>query len=1102
MPQKYTGRVVLILAILLVTLWMIFPKGNLSKPNLKPGIDMAGGTKLIYEIKPPPGGELNTNLAEQVMEALKKRVDPDGVRNLIWRPQGNNRLEIQMPASSQSAAVGAKRVAFSEAQERLEQTNLRRSEVLRAVEGMKGEQQKTTLAKLAMGSATRAKLFDEMATVYDQIQQAAAQKNAPVQAEKEDRYETLKSQIEDTNLTAGELQSILDAKEATQKEKLGELTAKYADFPQRKAAIEQFQKAYPEYNQVKAAIDDAGELKRLLKGSGVLEFHMLVDGADLSSPEAIAMRKRLEKGGRGPGPQANDNMRWYLVDQPNDFQRNLIQMYNDKAWALAWVTSGKQMVNGPGISRWALESAFPERTELGVQAVGFRFDAQGAKYFGEMTGNNLKKLMSVMLDDKIISAATIQSQITRVGIISRDAGYSESEFRYLLSTLNAGSLPAQLAEEPISEQTVGPQLGQDNLRRGLIACIFGLCVVAVFLMGYYYVAGAVAMVAVTMNMVVILGVMAALNATFTLPGIAGIVLTIGMAVDANVLIFERLREEQLRGLSLRMALRNAYDRAFSAILDSNVTTGITALVLYWFGSEEVKGFGLTLLIGLVSSLFTALFVTKTIFGLLLDKGRIQKLSSLPLTYPKWDQMLKPNIDWMGKAWIFYAFSGTFITLGLALFVYKFAQGQMLDIEFASGTSVQFELKQKTPIEEVRRLIEGESKTNQQALPSPSVVSVGSDGLVYEVVTPNVTGQAVKAAVIQALGERLKLELPSKFDHVDEPIDRAAASKAVLPIESDLFAINGFTPRTTTKHLGGVAIVLTHLDPPLSVKEVRDRINQQRLQPEVGGASAPRGEFDVETAGAEAGAPIVVLMSDPKLPYDQDPQKWQEELAAPVWKLVNEAVNRPADLQKINNFDAQVAGEAQTDALLALCLSIAVIMAYIWVRFGNLKYGTATVVALAHDTLFTLAAIGFAHFMWDTGIGRALLIEPFRLNLTLVAAILTVMGYSMNDTVVVFDRIRENRGKFGHVNRMIVNDSINQTLSRTLLTGGTTIITIFVMYIWGGAGIHGFTFALLVGIVVGTYSSIAIASPILLIGGEPAAEGAKKSSTGLVQRAGA
>ena len=201
----------------------------------------------------------------------------------------------------------------------------------------------------------------------------------------------------------------------------------------------------------------------------------------------------------------------------------------------------------------------------------------------------------------------------------------------------------------------------------------------------------------------------------------------------------------------------------------------------------------------------------------------------------------------------------------------------------------------------------------------------------------------------------------------------------------------------------------------------------------------------------------------------------------MWTLVNDAVARPPDLQQVKTFDKSVAGDTQRDALVALVLSIIVIMAYIWLRFGNLKYGTATVVALLHDVLFTVAGLGFAHLLANNAFGEVLLLEPFRINLTVVAAMLTVMGYSMIDTIVVFDRIRENRGKYGHVSRQVINDSINQTLSRTLLTAGTTTIMVAIMYFFGGPGIHGFTFVLLIGILVGTYSSVAIAAPILLLG---------------------
>jgi SecD/SecF fusion protein len=315
----------------------------------------------------------------------------------------------------------------------------------------------------------------------------------------------------------------------------------------------------------------------------------------------------------------------------------------------------------------------------------------------------------------------------------------------------------------------------------------------------------------------------------------------------------------------------------------------------------------------------------------------------------------------------------------------------------------------------------------------------------------------------------------------------------VPITAVDQQIAGFTPPQLGLHLQGVAIVLENLDPPLKPSEVKARMERVRLQPAPGGSIPPYRDTDVVNAEGndEPSKTLVVMTSDPAFEYKADEAKWTQELAAPVWRMVSEGVGGDPALQKVVNFDAQVAAETQREATIALLLSTLGIMAYIWLRFGNLKYGTATVVALVHDTVFTLAAIGFAHYISGTWIGHVLLIEPFRINLTLVAAILTIMGYSMNDTVVIFDRIRENRGKFGAVSRRVINDSINQTLSRTLLTGGTTILTIFVMYVWGGPGIHGFTYALLLGILVGTYSSIAIASPILLFGNKDTDEGPRE-----------
>ena len=1109
MPQNYFGRVLLILAITLLAALAIVPPQSLfdssvpwaKKLNLKPGIDMAGGTKLIYEIKAPEGESMPGDLAEQVMMALKKRVDPDGVRNLVWRPQGGNRLEIQMPLGKQSEEARLARDQFSAAQAGLDKTNLRRSDVIRAVEKLTGDARRDRLNQLAMGSTARETLFGGLASAYDAVKAAEKSGDEAARAQTEEDYDNLKNQIENTNLRAAELQGILEGRADASTKRIAELKARSTDFPTRLTAIDEYVRAWEAYSGVKAQLDDAGELKRLLRGSGVLQFHILVDENEMMTSDARTMLERLKPDGKGAAPQANDTMRWFEVDRPSEMTPNLVHQFNDRFYALSWVTPEKSMVNRTGQPHWALKRAYRTQSEMGARAVGFEFDAQGAANFSELTSNNLKKLLSVMLDNKIISAATIQSVIGSSGTISRDSGYTDTEFNYLVSTLNAGSLPAQLADEPISEQTVGPQLGQDNLNLGLYTCIFGLVIVAVFLIGYYYLAGVVATVAVLLNVVLILGAMAAFDATFTLPSIAAIVLTIGCAVDANVLIFERLREEQVRGMSLVMALRNAYDRAFSAILDSNVTTAITAAILYWAGSEEVKGFGLTLLLGMASSMFTALFVTKTIYGILITKCGLTKLGSLPLTFPAWDRLLRPNINWMGFAKYAYGFSLIFIIVGTVAFVAKWRANEMLDVEFVGGTTVQFELNEKTPIEEVRGQIETYSAANQKLLPSPLIYSVGNNGVTYELITPNEKGKQVKDSVVAVFGSHLKAQRESTFDGVRLGVDEAMRAGIVIPITTDTLQIGDKTIDDASAHAGGVAIVLRNLDPMLSIEQIGQRMEKQRLQPQTGGKLLPFRDTDIEVLESGTGDMVksaVVMISDSQFPYAKNPNDWQEQLAQPSWNLINDALNNPAQLERVTNIDGQIAVATQLRALVALTLSTLAIMMYIWFRFGDVKFGTAATVATVHDTLFVLAAVGLAHYAADTELGRTLLIEPFRINLTLVAAVLTVMGYSMNDTVVVFDRIRENRGKFGFMNGQLINDSINQTLSRTLLTGGTTIATIFVMYLYGGSGIHGFTFALLVGIVIGTFSSIAIASPLLLLGGkEPEAITAKKSKS-LVQ----
>jgi SecD/SecF fusion protein len=1125
MPTNYSNRILIICIALLISVYAIIPHPSrlfdksltpIQRTNMRPGIDMVGGVSLVYSIQAPTGPS-DPDLANHVMEALKKRVDPNGLRNLVWRPQGNTRLEIQMPSSPEAEQAPKIKEAYQKVQQQLEATNIRSADVLDAVEHLTGEARQKRLAELASDSKTRADLFAQLVDTFDKKKLLTANtehlspldlgiKLQPLAVQ----YDALKAQIEETNLSSAEYQSILEEANSNaqdkQKEgaqKLDDLDKKYADFPARQKAMSAVRDQFKQYDAIKLAVTGAADLKRLLQGSGVLEFHILADRITASDADLQAMFNRLKPGDKGPLPQPGDSIRWMETDKREEFDRpnepQATHEWNGKYYMPVLVTA-EASLNKATNDKWGLEHAMAEPQPDGTRAVAFSFNTVGGPLFGNLTttwhdkaagtGNpNNKARLAIVLDNKIISAPSINTPITGgQGVITGGQnGFSEADLEYLITTLNAGSLPAQLSAEPISEEQIGPTLGADNLYKGLIACAFGLVVVGVFLISYYYLAGVVAFFAVLMNVLLILGVMAALNATFTLPSIAGIVLTIGTAVDANVLIFERLREEQHKGLPLRMALRNSYAQAQSAIIDSNMTSAITSICLYIFGSEEVKGFGLTLLIGIIASLFTALYVTKTVFGLMIDKGGLRDLRSLPITLPKLDKALKPDWDWMGKAWIFYTFSIIAITIGLALFFTKVHQGRMMDIEFSSGTSLQAELKEPMEQEDVRKLIDAASRRDPIALPSPSVVAVGTNDAAqfkkhYEIVSPNDNRQQVKAAVLAALEGHLQIQLRSTFDQVDQ--DYAAAyEKSVLPITDGSFAVDGFKPTAAAGHIGGVAVVLRNISPPLTIDQIRQRLDNERVSSS--SSELASISYDVQAPG-DSTKPTnlaVVVGWNPSYSFSADEQKWAENLSQPLWKLVQDSLNRPPSFEKETNFDPQVAGQMTRDALAALSFSIIAIMVYIWVRFGNLKYGTATVVALLHDTIFTLAALGFAHYIADYFPTNFLQVEPFRINLTVVAGILTIMGYSMIDTIVVFDRIRENRGKYGHLDRTVINNAINQTLSRTLLTAGTTIITVSFMYFLGGAGIHGFTFVLLVGILVGTYSSVAIAAPMLLWGSE-------------------
>lgn len=1095
MPTNLSGRFTLIFAVLLACLYILFPyalfpaQGEARfKPNIRPGIDMVGGSSLLYQIKTAEGQRPAPDLAEKVIAALRLRVDPDGVKNLVWRAQGADKIEIQLPATTEGTNARPMRQKFADAQKAIDDLDVRRPQVEAAL-SLPPAQRKAALDSLAGGVASRAALFNDLLKAQDQLD-AVAGKDAAAESAARVQIDSLLDRLPQVNLELAEVERAYSNEGATRDTELNQLKARD---PAYATVLDQYATAWQDVQKVKNAVGDVAELKRLLQGSGVLSFHICVKPEEAGTDAIQRMIDKLYK--EGPRYRAGDDMAWVVNDRPGEHGRNTItRMYEGKEYMLLWMTPERSLRNREGEPKWALTGAYGQRGNNGEQLVAFEFDPVGAGRFGDITGHHRPESpggpydLAAVLDNKVVSNASLQAQISSRGQISGGGkgGFSNEELTYLVNTLKAGSLPAQLEAEPQVERTVGPQLGADNLRAGFIACGFGVGVVAIFLVGYYYLAGVVAMCAMAINLVLILAGMSALGATFTLPGVAGIILTIGMAVDANVLIFERLREEQRRGLSLRVAMRQAYEHARSAILDSNVTAAIVGVILYVIGTEDVKGFGLTLLLGILSSLFTALFVTKTIFALLIDRFHVENLSSIPITFPKWEKFLHPKIDWIGKAWMFAGFSAVFIGIGLTVLVVKFREGRVLDIEFAGGTIVQFNLKDPIPQEEIRHLVESRPEGAPGTLDAPAVQSVGDavklpDGKTgyksYEVVTVTADVEAVRAALGAALAGKIDVAKAATFEGKGVPFDQVPHD-LIVPITSATQKVAGFVPRTLGEHLGGVAIVVRDLNPKLTEADVRTRMDQQRAN-----AGGSFKKYTVESIPDGSG--LLVLASDPDVVFDetnvQAREEWTANVARQTWERVNDAIGSPAQFSRVSKINQSVAGETGTNAMIALITAVVLIVIYVWVRFGDLKYGSATVVALAHDVIFMVASIGIAHLLAGTAVGNALLLHPFRINLTMVSAVLAIIGFSMSDTVVIFDRIRENRNRAGRLDRALINESINQTLARTLLMGVTTLATLLVMYVTGGEAIHGFTFALFFGLMTGVYSSVAIASPLLLLG---------------------
>ncbi|MCH2100784.1 MAG: protein translocase subunit SecD [Planctomycetes bacterium] len=593
-----------------------------------------------------------------------------------------------------------------------------------------------------------------------------------------------------------------------------------------------------------------------------------------------------------------------------------------------------------------IEAVFPSQDRAARPAVGYKLKSARGTAYADFTEEFKGRAMAIILSGEVYSAPEIEGRIPGQGIITGGlSGFSIEEVTEFITVLRTGSLPVVPVLD--SESFVGPSLGADSISTGVTSATIGLVAIFVFMLLYYWMNGVVACMALAFNAFVLIGALYFTQATLTLPGLAGLVLTIGMAVDANILIFERIREERTRGREVMQSYKNGYENAFSTIIDANLTTLITGVILFRVGTGPVAGFAATLSLGIVASMFSALVFSKVIMHFLVFEKRVIK--DVKMARALWaDKHIKFTYMRKGAA----VLSAAMILGGIAMLTMQFQS--MQGIDFAGGSRGRLHFSEAQSTDQVREQL-------------------------------TASGGAYKVVLVK-----------------DEDGNAGDSSK-------QFFIERTLTPEESAAYFSG----------------------------ETGGQ-------DLQSAFQTELEKIFGGQLDPEDPFPE-----------------------------LSTVSPRVSGEIQQKASLAMLLSLLSIVIYMNFRFKEYRYGIAAVIAVFHDVLVTLGLLALV---------SKLGLVQVELNLEMVAAFLTIIGYSLNDTIVVFDRVRENLPRQKGSYPEVIDLSINQSLSRTILTSLTTFFVVAVLFVMNRPMhnvLEGFSFAMLIGVVVGTYSSMFVASPALL-----------------------
>jgi SecD/SecF fusion protein len=918
------------------------------------------------------------------------------------------------------------------------------------------------------------------------------------------------------------------------------------------------------------------QIKDVIRRQGALEFRIL---ANRFKPEH---RTAIERALASPAPEVlstspdggrGEVAKWVTLGDNVGDHDAIVRPKRDGSGNEVLVMVDPYNVKGDKLKRSSRGV-----DQAGGNAIHFVLRPDGARLFADLTernkpdpATNRKQRLGIVLDNVLISAPTLNEQIREQGQITGID--DERELDTIVSVLNAGSLPTALNKTPIQEQRISAQLGADTIAQGSKAMFLSFAGVIVFMLVYYRFAGVVADSAVLLNLLMAVASMILIKAAFTLPGLAGLVLTVGMAVDANVLIYERMREELQRGASLRMAIRNGYLKAFSTIIDSHVTTIATGVVLFVIGTDQIKGFAVTLILGLLVSLYTSVYVSRVVFDIFEKKRWLTKLTMM-----QWFK--KTNIDFIGLMKPAAILSVIVIAIGMVAVAVR--GKELLDIDFTGGTAVTIEFR-KDKAQDV-----GKVRAAVSELPDVTVSSVGSENLQFKIDTSEPKLENVREAVKKAFGDDLNTysmsiknlrpfdptvqkpaasqpEIPAsepssttqpsesttklRSDETTEstkdetrsdaegsdkgaesPVpndDKAAPSSPASP-DSDsakddqkksaglrrtglgrphdlaLAALALAQPETTAKKSGTLEEPEKNANDPTaaesnSTSEPAESAAENAIAtPAAVGTTADLNfseQINYSTLHDRIRSELKAMnllgtyfeLTNPKFTPGSSLRftDWTlsimlpQEEAAKVLEAIQTKLAAEPVFPSASEIGGKVAGDTKWAAVYAILASLVIIVVYVWIRFQNVVFGFAAVLALVHDVLVALGFLALSYWMANNLGMEVLLVDPFKISLAVVAALLTIVGFSINDTIVIFDRIREIRGKNPVLTGAMINQAVNETLSRTFITSGTVFIATFILYVFGGAGIHPFAFAMLVGVISGTYSTIYIAAPLLL-----------------------